>query len=58
MKAVGYVPERGDAIWLEFDPRAGREQAGRRPAVVLSHAADNLKMSLAIICPLTRQAEG
>ena len=55
---MGYVPERGDAIWLEFDPRAGREQAGRRPAVVLSHAADNLKMSLAIICPLTRQAEG
>jgi len=58
VKAAGYVPERGDAIWLEFDPQAGREQAGRRPAVVLSPAAYNAKTSLAIVCPVTRQAKG
>jgi mRNA interferase MazF len=52
------VPERGDAIWLEFDPQAGREQAGRRPAVVLSPVAYNAKTSLAIVCPVTRQAKG
>jgi mRNA interferase MazF len=55
---AAYVPERGDAICLEFDPQAGREQAGRRPAVVLSPAAYNVKTSLAIVCPVTRQAKG
>jgi len=58
VKSANYVPERGDAIWLEFDPQAGREQAGRRPAVVLSPAGYNRKTSLAVVCPVTRQAKG
>jgi mRNA interferase MazF len=52
------VPDRGDAIWLEFDPQAGHEQAGRRPAIVLSPAVYNSKSSLAIVCPVTRQSKG
>ena len=58
MKRRGYVPDRGDAIWLDFDPPAGREQAGRRPAIVLSPAAYNVKSGLAIICPVTSQVKG
>ena len=58
MKSPSYVPERGDAIWLDFDPQAGREQAGRRPALVLSPAAYNRRSGLAIVCPITRQAKG
>jgi mRNA interferase MazF len=58
MRASGYVPDRGDAIWLEFDPQAGHEQAGRRPAIVLSPAAYNSKSNLAIVCPVTRQTKG
>lgn len=52
-----YVPERGDAIWLTFDPQAGHEQAGRRPAVVLSPSAYNGKTKLAIVCPITSQVK-
>ena len=52
------VPERGDAVWIDFDPQAGREQAGRRPAVVLSPAAYNGKVGLALLCPVTRQVKG
>lgn len=44
-----YVPERGDVIWLDFDPQAGREQAGHRLVIVLSHAAYNGRFGLAII---------
>lgn len=55
MKAATWVPERGDAIWLHFTPQAGREQAGRRPAVVLSPAAYNSKSGLALVCPVTSQ---
>ncbi|MFN2399009.1 MAG: endoribonuclease MazF [Gemmatimonadaceae bacterium] len=53
-----YVPERGDAIWLEFDPRAGHEQAGRRPALVVSPMAYNAKVGLALVCPITSQVKG
>jgi mRNA interferase MazF len=53
-----YVPERGDALWLDFQPQAGHEQGGRRPAVVLSPQAYNGKVGLAILCPITRQAKG
>ena len=53
-----YIPERGDIIWLTFNPRAGREQAGRRPALVLSPAAYNGKVGLAILCPITSQIKG
>ena len=42
-----YVPKRGDVVWLQFDPQAGHEQAGRRPAVVLSPETYNQKTSLA-----------
>jgi len=56
--SAGYVPERGDAVWLDFDPQAGREQAGRRPAVVLSPAAYNSKSGLAILCPITSRVKG
>ena len=53
-----YIPERGDAIWLDFDPQTGREQAGRRPALVLSPASYNRKSGLALICPITSDAKG
>jgi len=58
MRRHGYVPERGDAIWLDFDPQAGREQAGRRPAIVLSPAAYNVRSGLAILCPITSRVKG
>jgi mRNA interferase MazF len=50
-----YVPEAGDIVWLSFDPQIGREQAGHRPAVVLSPAAYNAKTSLMVCCPMTTQ---
>jgi mRNA interferase MazF len=53
-----YVPERGDIVWLVFDPQVGREQAGRRPAVVLSPKSYNGEVGLAICCPITHQAKG
>jgi mRNA interferase MazF len=53
-----YVPERGDLVWLTFDPQAGHEQAGRRPALVLSPAPYNRRASLALVCPITNQAKG
>ena len=53
-----YIPERGDAIWITLDPQAGHEQAGRRPAVVLSPKAYNGKVGLSILCPITNQIKG
>lgn len=53
-----YTPERGHIIWLTFTPQAGHEQAGRRPALVLSPAAYNARVSLAIVCPITSQQKG
>jgi mRNA interferase MazF len=53
-----YVPERGALVWLTFDPQAGREQAGRRPALVFSPAPYNRRASLALVCPITNQAKG
>ena len=53
-----FVPDRGDAIWLAFTPQAGHEQAGRRPALVLSPAAYNGKVGLALLCPITNQVKG
>ncbi len=50
---ASYIPDRGDLIWLNFTPQSGREQSGRRPAIVLSPAAYNQKTSLAICCPIT-----
>ncbi len=53
-----FVPDRGDLIWLTFDPQAGREQAGHGPALVLSPRSYNQKAGLAILCPVTSQIKG
>jgi len=53
-----YVPERGDVVWLHFTSQAGHEQAGRRPAVVLSPRSYNEKVGLALFCPVTSQIKG
>jgi mRNA interferase MazF len=53
-----YAPDRGDLVWLDFDPHSGKEQAGRRPALVLSPAPYNRKTGLAIACPITSQVKG
>ena len=53
-----YVPERGDAVWITLDPQAGHEQAGRRPALVLSPSAYNGRVGLALLCPITNQIKG
>src|SRR5579871_2376303 len=55
---MAYFPERGDAIWITLNPQAGHEQAGRRPAVVLSPAAYNGKVGLALLCPITNRIKG
>jgi len=55
---MAYIPNRGDIIWITFNPQAGHEQAGRRPALVLSPAAYNGKVGLAILCPITSQIKG
>jgi mRNA interferase MazF len=51
-------PERGDVVWIDFDPQAGREQAGRRPALVLTPARYNRLVGLLVACPVTQQAKG
>lgn len=56
--ASKYVPERGDLIWIAFDPQAGHEQAGRRPGLVISPRSYNAKTKLALICPVTSQIKG
>lgn len=53
-----YVPDRGDVVWLNFTPQAGHEQAGHRPALVLSPAAYNGKTGLMLCCPITSREKG
>ncbi|HEX4481044.1 MAG TPA: endoribonuclease MazF [Rudaea sp.] len=53
-----YVPDAGDVVWLQFDPQAGHEQAGHRPALVLSPSQYNAKTGLMLCCPLTTQIKG
>jgi mRNA interferase MazF len=53
-----YVPARGDLIWLQFNPPAGHEQAGHRPAVVISPSSYNRRVGLALCCPVTSQVKG
>ncbi len=55
---MAYFPDRGDAVWINFDSQAGHEQAGRRPAIVLSPASYNRKVGLVILCPITSQVKG
>ena len=53
-----YVPDRGDIVWLQFNPQAGHEQAGHRPALVLSPASYNRRSGLMLCCPMTSQRKG
>jgi mRNA interferase MazF len=58
MVSGGYVPESGELVWLDFDPQAGREQAGRRPALVVSPKSYNARSGLALFCPVTSRVKG
>ncbi len=58
MVSQRYVPAAGDLVWTSFDPQTGHEQAGRRPALVLSPASYNGKVGLALACPVTSQVKG
>jgi mRNA interferase MazF len=53
-----YTPDRGDVVWITLNPQAGHEQAGRRPAVVLSPGAYNARVGLALFCPITSKEKG
>ena len=55
---VTYIPDRGDIVWLAFDPQAGHEQSGFRPALVISPKSYNGKVGLALMCPITSKAKG
>nr|WP_295109788.1 endoribonuclease MazF [uncultured Caulobacter sp.] len=56
--SVRYIPDMGDIVWLEFDPQAGHEQAGHRPALVLSPASYNGKRGMMLCCPMTSRIKG
>ncbi|TKB94710.1 MAG: endoribonuclease MazF [Nitrospira sp.] len=58
MKKSDYVPDRGDIVWLQFNPQSGHEQAGHRPALVLSPASYNRASGLMLCCPMTSQKKG
>ena len=58
MSQARYIPRRGDFIWLDFSPQKGHEQAGRRPALVLSMTDYNRQVGLAVVCPITSEAKG
>jgi mRNA interferase MazF len=55
---IPYCPKRGDIVWLTFNPQAGHEQAGHRPALVLSPEAYNRKVGLMLCCPITSHIKG
>ncbi|NLB65199.1 MAG: endoribonuclease MazF [Lentisphaerae bacterium] len=55
---MAYIPDRGDLVWMQMNPQAGREQAGHRPAFIVSPKTYNGKVGLALICPLTTKAKG
>src|SRR6266567_2177869 len=52
-----YIPDRGDIVWLEFDPQLGHEQSGRRPAIVLSDKSYNQTVGLMLVCPITSKVK-
>lgn len=58
MASRGYVPDSGDVVWLEFDPQAEHEQAGHRPALVVSPASYNGKTGLMVCCPMSSKIKG
>lgn len=53
-----YVPDRGDIVWLDFNPVRGHEQSGRRPALIISPKGYNAKSGLALACPITSRVKG
>ena len=53
-----YTPKRGDLVWINMNPHVGHEQAGRRPAIILSPISYNKKVGLAILCPITNHIKG
>lgn len=55
---MSYVPERGDVVWIQMSPQSGREQAGHRPAFVVSPRTYNGKVGLALMCPITSKEKG
>ncbi len=55
---MAYVPERGDIVWISLNPQAGHEQAGRRPAVVVSPKSYNGRVGRGLFCPITSQVKG
>jgi mRNA interferase MazF len=55
---MSYVPDRGDIVWINFDPRTGHEQSGQRPALILSPVVYNRRAKLALVCPITSQVKG
>jgi mRNA interferase MazF len=57
VKTNKYIPNRGDIVWLNFDPQAGHEQKGKRPAIVLSPKEYNEKVGLALFCPITSKVK-
>jgi len=57
-ETMAYIPDSGDIVWIMFNPQAGHEQAGHRPALVLSPKTYNDKVGLAILCPITSQIKG
>ena len=57
-REAGYVPDSGHLVWLSFSPQAGREQAGRRPALVLSPLSYNERSELCVVCPVTSKPKG
>ncbi len=58
VKRARYAPERGDVVWLSFDPQAGHEQSGHRLALTISPRSYNAKIGLGLFCPITSQVKG
>ena len=58
MVKQGYVPDRGDVIWIDLEPAKGREQKGSRPALVISPKSYNSKVRLLLACPITSHTKG
>lgn len=58
MASASYIPNRGDVLWVDFEPHVGHEQGGKRPALVLSHSRYNKQSGLALVCPITTKVKG
>jgi mRNA interferase MazF len=53
-----YIPNKGDLVWINFTPQSGHEQAGKRPAIIISPEKYNQKTSLCLACPITSKIKG